>query len=354
MEYTKNYHLPQWVKSDRIMMEDFNQMCKDMEAGLTANASAAAEAAGAAAAAAETAGAAVTPSAMQNGLFRMAYNHYHLIELAEVLPSQNGVLRQPFAEGEKTAATGFLQEKDLLWAANGTKLLTVEDLRTDFQPLQAITLTQRTMAATFTAPHPGLVTEIHPFGRITNSSAGDPGDCTVRLINRTNPARPLLEYEERTSFGFSQGNTADDLFTLPVHLPLHTGQRYRLEVEMDNLSSKPDLKLQRSEEFFAVTGYQTASASVSCNFQAAEAGKGGLALVRYSYAGSAPALKLTWGPSRLTPHRTRTFTDEQGRKTQEAEFRQTGLIPASSTLKIDCTCPAGGDVSLYQLGAVLL
>ena len=35
MEYTKNYHLPQWVKSDRIMMEDFNQMCQDMEAGLT-------------------------------------------------------------------------------------------------------------------------------------------------------------------------------------------------------------------------------------------------------------------------------------------------------------------------------
>ena len=34
MDYTKNYHLPQWVKEDRIMMEDFNQMCADMEAGL--------------------------------------------------------------------------------------------------------------------------------------------------------------------------------------------------------------------------------------------------------------------------------------------------------------------------------
>lgn len=34
MNYTKNYHLPQWVKEDRIMMSDFNQMCADMEAGL--------------------------------------------------------------------------------------------------------------------------------------------------------------------------------------------------------------------------------------------------------------------------------------------------------------------------------
>ncbi len=35
MEYTKNYHLPQWKEDDRIMMRDFNQMCADMEKGLT-------------------------------------------------------------------------------------------------------------------------------------------------------------------------------------------------------------------------------------------------------------------------------------------------------------------------------
>lgn len=35
MEYTTNYHLPQWVESDRIMMGDFNQMCSDIDRGLT-------------------------------------------------------------------------------------------------------------------------------------------------------------------------------------------------------------------------------------------------------------------------------------------------------------------------------
>ena len=39
MNYTESYHLPQWVKDDRIMMEDFNQMCRDMEAGLKKTAS---------------------------------------------------------------------------------------------------------------------------------------------------------------------------------------------------------------------------------------------------------------------------------------------------------------------------
>lgn len=44
MNYTEKYHLPQWVKEDRVMMDDFNQMCADMEAGLNQNAQAAADA----------------------------------------------------------------------------------------------------------------------------------------------------------------------------------------------------------------------------------------------------------------------------------------------------------------------
>ena len=35
MNYTKNYRLPQWVKSDRIMMDDFNAMNSSIENGLT-------------------------------------------------------------------------------------------------------------------------------------------------------------------------------------------------------------------------------------------------------------------------------------------------------------------------------
>lgn len=34
MNYTKQYHLPQWAESDRIMMEDFNQAMEDIETGL--------------------------------------------------------------------------------------------------------------------------------------------------------------------------------------------------------------------------------------------------------------------------------------------------------------------------------
>ena len=35
MEYTTNYHLPQWVESDRIIMGDFNEAMANLEGGIT-------------------------------------------------------------------------------------------------------------------------------------------------------------------------------------------------------------------------------------------------------------------------------------------------------------------------------
>lgn len=35
MEYTENYHLPQWEETDRIMRTDFNEAMENIENGLT-------------------------------------------------------------------------------------------------------------------------------------------------------------------------------------------------------------------------------------------------------------------------------------------------------------------------------
>ena len=40
MQYTENYRLPQWVMTDRIQMQDFNDMTAKIEAGLTAGSAA--------------------------------------------------------------------------------------------------------------------------------------------------------------------------------------------------------------------------------------------------------------------------------------------------------------------------
>lgn len=44
MNYTEKYHLPQWKKEDRIMMDDFNAAMAGIERGMSGNAQAAAKA----------------------------------------------------------------------------------------------------------------------------------------------------------------------------------------------------------------------------------------------------------------------------------------------------------------------
>ena len=53
MDYTTNYHLPQWVESDRIMMEDFNEAMAGIDTGIK-NAQDTADGGAAAAGAAQT------------------------------------------------------------------------------------------------------------------------------------------------------------------------------------------------------------------------------------------------------------------------------------------------------------
>ena len=36
MEYTENYHLPQWEATDRVLREDFNEAMENIEEGLSA------------------------------------------------------------------------------------------------------------------------------------------------------------------------------------------------------------------------------------------------------------------------------------------------------------------------------
>ena len=62
MNYTNNYHLPQWAETDRIMMEDFNQAFSDIDEGIKTISDAADTAESKADAAQNTANAAYCPT----------------------------------------------------------------------------------------------------------------------------------------------------------------------------------------------------------------------------------------------------------------------------------------------------
>ena len=98
MDYTQNYHLPQWEKADRIMMDDFNAAMAGIETGLSESRESARqesvrldakdaalgeriEAARQEAAGLSGRNLAKAQEDLQRGLFRLAYNQCaHLLE----------------------------------------------------------------------------------------------------------------------------------------------------------------------------------------------------------------------------------------------------------------------------------
>ena len=87
MDYTKNHHLPQWVKSDRIMMDDFNAAFANIDKGLSDRSQAVDNLSGQITSVSNTLSQQITDRALESTTFNRfclaAYNHYHLAKLSD-------------------------------------------------------------------------------------------------------------------------------------------------------------------------------------------------------------------------------------------------------------------------------
>lgn len=321
------------------MMEDFNQMCADIEDGLGKTARDAASAV-------KTAGAAATPASLRSGLFRAAYNHYSLLSARETMPHQMGVLCQPFARGRGGSTQGMVQLEKCAWTSGG-QALTLDHIRQTFSLRSQIKDSSKTLSVSFTAPYAGVLSAIH-FSGDTVNHGGDPGNCTVRL---TNLNTGKVESETRNSFHFPTGSSTGT-FNMQTELVLHAGKQYLLEVTMDNMNATPEMTLVKSREFFTLDN--SGDASVPLTVDTGESSQGGLVLVRYDTYGPAGSVSLSWDGGSLSPRQVRSITDSQGRTLQEAEFRRSSSVPASSSLTVHLSCPSGGEIFLYEVGAVMI
>ena len=136
MNYTKNHHLPQWEKMDRIMMDDFNAMCADMEAGLdkTARNAAADTAAARSESARAVADAAYCPSFMPYAIgtyrgtgtgettIRLGFKPRFLIISDQQASTEGGggIIHNLMLVGAHTASTG------IAFLSDGFKVFNVE------------------------------------------------------------------------------------------------------------------------------------------------------------------------------------------------------------------------------------
>ena len=356
MNYTKNYHLPQWIKSDRIMMDDFNEMCRNIENGLSERNQTVDNLSGQITNVSNTLSQQISGKAAESATFerfcRAAYNHYHLAALCAPFPRQMGVFHQSF-EPENVTVPGMTRWDGFCYMGKGTKNVTVKEFY-DALTVEANMTVNNNFSVTplsvrFTPTMPGVLKKFRLTGRyFCPQQVVEGGLCRVTLHNlSTNKTEVSYTFSLNMGVGFDGRGPR----TVEMNVPFHTGYDYRLKIEP--LSNNYTLSyVPMFDNEFQVELLDLPSASITRVVPCEPCG-GGIVLVRFLPYGTGRTITLSWNNASVPVHATRTITDERGRTFQEMEFRKSWAVPANSTLRLDLRCSNGG-IALYSWGAAFI
>jgi len=357
MQYTKNYHLPQWVKSDRIMMDDFNRMCADLENGLTSNRTEFrqkdSELSGRIEQVQLQAADAAPQDVLKTGLLRLAYNHCHLLAGVKPQPPQLGCFFQSLrGSAAPSAISGFMERGDALWLARGTASYSSDDICSHIQQVSPMEVVKGNAAANtplilrFTPPGPGY------FPKFTIDNRAKDIECASTVWHIAFFNENSGEYEAETDVTLDMTSSNGTRFKYDIikrNFCFSGGVTYRIEV------STTDDRYTGAADFIEVSGYTQAvslaaeaTGVLSRTVQCGEARLDGIALVHYRSAGTGGTLLMVWDGAVLSPVRTRSIVNMEGKSMLEAEFRRNAALPAATSLQLRASCSAGGDIAIHS------
>lgn len=356
MDYTQNHHLPQWVKSDRIMMDDFNAAFASIDKGLSDRNQAVDNLSGQISNVSNTLSQQITDRALESATFDRfclaAYNHYHLAALHDPFPRQMGVFHQSF-EPENVTVPGMTRRDNCCYMGKGTKNVTVKEFY-DTLTVESNMAVNNNPAVTplsvrFTTTMPGVLKKLRLTGHYyCSQQVAEGGLCRVTLHNLSTNA---IEVNYTFSLNMGVGVDARGPRTVEMNVPFHTGYDYRLKIEPLSsnylLSYVPMFDNQFQVELLDLPS-ATIARAVPC-----EPCSGGIVLVRFLPYGTGRTITLYWNNVNIPAYATRTITDEQGRTFQEMEFRKNWAVPANSSLRLELRC-SNGEIALYSWGAALI
>ena len=356
MDYTKNYHLPQWVKSDRIMMDDFNRMCADIENGLTGNwqksgelSSRIEQVAGEAREQILTSDTA-SQTSLKNGLLRLAYNHCYMLAAFEKQPPQSGFFFQRLGgAGPQPSVSGLLNREDALWIARGGTAYSMKDFTSQLKQISEMKIVRgnaaenRPLVLRFTPPGPGYFTKFTIHSDLRDSICSE----TVWHVAFFNENTGIYEQETDLTLKFAGAyrngyNVFTNLFCFNGGVP------YRIEISTadDGYNGKAEYRFVESY-FSTVSLTDDTNCAVSCTVPCGEEKSDGLVLVQYRMGGTGGTLSLNWDGALLSPVHTRSLVNFTGKPVMEAAFRKNGRISANTALRLNARCNVGGDIALY-------
>jgi len=346
MNYTKNYHLPQWDETDRIMRTDFNQMCAGLEDGMTENAQGAAEA---------KQNASALDRKVLDRLRRLAYNHYSAVQDMEPVPWQVGVFHQnPAKDGTGVTSAPLLN--GVYYAGKNPAGVTLGSGSSYMQEVAQMTLVKNNLAACTTlqtdicVPANAYVNRIGMSGNISGNVPNTSFPVRLTLTNldtgETEAVR-LLDMAQTLGTG-SMGNDFYNCF-----LTFYANQRYRLQMEPLAAVFTGDMRLQSFDNqtpLILAPGALPLSASHTMKVH--EESSGGLLVVRGLVHGG--TLTASWDGRTVPLHTTRMVQIPDGRMVREMVYCRDETIPAETTFSLRFDAGESWAFLFYDWGAVLL
>lgn len=347
MNYTENYHLPQWVKSDRIMMEDFNRMCADIESGLTGNAQAAQDAC-------QSTGA--LDEKTWNRLRRLAYNHYSAVQDMDPFPWQMGMFHQnPARDGSNVTGTGLWN--GVCFAGKGPVGTSPGSLSQYAQVISPLKIVKNNpgacepMTVSVCIPGNAWMSRIDLGGSVANNTPNAPVPARLSLINQDTGEIELIQ-SINLAQSIAQGGVVNDF--IDVFLPFHGGQHYLLKLEALSAAYDGELTLLFSPHTPLYAAYHDKPVSALHTIREEGGSSGGLVIVRGLVFGPEGKLTVSWDGKEVPLHTTRMVQIPDGRLVREMVCWRNEFIPAETTLSLRFDAGGYGSFLFYDWGAVLL
>lgn len=376
MNYTEKYHLPQWVKTDRIMMEDFNAAMAGIEKGLSDSKTEISK---------NQSAAENSESKIWNAMTRCARNI--LVDAMEQNGKDkifcvNGLLCHPLTTKELTGTLSGGEWDDTLgvFAGRGMERTDI-DLKKKCISFQgghtklASTNANACSFYEFTAPVTGVIRGFTLFTKLTSINVdGDPHlnwPVCFTAKKKVGSSYSELVYRKDLVLDkmYSQGASFEDEITIEV--PIIKGSSYYLELKPSGTSDIYGrfgfvVERETSDGFetdlpwidhsqFRIYGLPTPSVTVTRTLPAEGQAVRAVAAVRYRKDGTSPAVHISLGNKDMSETAAYERADPDGKSYMEAWYSyQSDPVSGDLTVKVTMTSAGADEGRLLEYGVMLL
>ena len=333
MNYTTNYHLPQWDETDRIMRIDFNQMCADMEAGMTGNEQR-------------------TRKGM-DWLWRLAYNQFCALQNMETAPKQIGMFYQDPAE-DASGFTGLYKKYGFCVTGSGTNLLDISqhvEQLTGLHMVKGDLENSTPLTVRISPPSAGVIEQFVLRGQFSNNTPNAPAPFLLTMTNQRTG-----EVEQAVELDFTEGGYSGVIANQFVKdlIYFHGGDQYIMKLEPLEAVFNMDMDAVFTEYTSTSSLYNNQPLRGSHVMDEIEESSGGLLILRCAMGGTTGKLTVKWDDKELEPTAVRLLRHSDGRIIKEHLYFRDETIPAKTTFSLAFDCGTCGDFWLYDWGAILL